>query len=416
MKTCPDCGRDVDDGLAFCVWCGARLGENRSALETAETVETEKPAASEPLDHDGPVTKPGNEPEVQEETGVSEDKPPRKTPDAVSLSRRAASVKPNRRSYLIVILAVLTVVVGTAIWLSLRPGKSGADETAQAPAEEVGDSRAQAGEEASAPGDAHPNGGVQSRKKAGGQAKKRRRPAPGRGTKKAAGAPGHSQVSASHGRASRSGLITKQVDVSSLPRWPAPAAIVYAGKNFRGRRQTFGVGAVPHLRGTRLGDNAATSLDLVGGARLTLYLKPGYTGRKETFVNAVQSLKHSKIRNNRASSLRVDPPDVGPILWKSGPVYSLGLTFEIERGRDGLVVLYGEDRTATYVSSSLVPRAGPGLEKLLQGSSSLRRSLGSPVTHGVRLENGKLAVQLFQHGVLAYAPGSERGWYQLDPR
>ncbi len=211
-------------------------------------------------------------------------------------------------------------------------------------------------------------------------------------------------------------MIDRKIDVSELPKWPAPAAIVYAGKELRGRSQTFPVGAVPHLRGTQLGDNAASSLDVVGGAHLTLYLKPDYVGRNETFVAKVQSLKNSTIRNNRASSLRVDPPSVGPIVWKSGPVYSLGLTFEIERGQDGLVVLYGGEKTATYVSPALVSHEGAGLEMLLQGRAAVKKALGLPVTRGVRLQDGELAVQLFEHGVLAYAPGSERGWYRVDAR
>jgi len=218
------------------------------------------------------------------------------------------------------------------------------------------------------------------------------------------------------GRVPRTGVLNATVDVSGLASWPPPAAIVYAGKRYRGRSQTFGVGEVPHLRGTRLGDNAASSLKVVGGARVTLFLKPGFVGRSETFVKDCPSLKGRKIRNNRASSLKVEPPDTGPVLWRAGPIRELGVGFELRRCRDAVVVRSEAQAAATYVVAGVVPATGASLSKLVRTRPGLAQALGPPQTAAVRVARGKLAVQLFTRGAVVYAPGSKRGWYRLDER
>lgn len=197
-----------------------------------------------------------------------------------------------------------------------------------------------------------------------------------------------------------------------MPLWPQPSATLFSGKRYRGRSQTFPVGQVAHLRGTRIRDNAVSSLKLAGGARLTLYLKPQFVGRNETFIEDHPNLAKSRIRNNRASSLRVEPPDIGPLLWLAGSIRTLGTDVGIERHRNGVIVR--TDRGTAWVASGPTPHTGPGLEQLIRTRPGLAKALGSPENAGVRVARGRLAVQLFRRGVVVCAPDHHRGWYQLD--
>jgi len=210
----------------------------------------------------------------------------------------------------------------------------------------------------------------------------------------------------------RAGVLEGTVDITAMPLWPQPSATLFSGKRYRGRSQTFSVGQVPHLRGTRIRDNAVSSLRLAGGAQLTLYLKPQFVGRSETFVKDHPNLARSRIRNNRASSLRVEPPDTGPFLWLADPIRTLGRDVSIERHRNGVIVR--TDRGTAWVASELVPHAGPGLEQLIRTRPGLAKALGSPRNAGVRVARGRLAVQLFRRGVVVCAPDLHRGWYHLD--
>ncbi len=214
----------------------------------------------------------------------------------------------------------------------------------------------------------------------------------------------------------RTALFHAAADVSGLAIRPAPAAIVYSGKRFRGRSQTFPIGEVPHLGGTVLHDNAASSLKLVGGARLTLFLKPGFAGRSETFSEDCSSLKGTKIRNNRASSLKVEPPRTGPLLWRAGPIRGLGMSPRLERHRNVVVVRSESEAGAAYVVAGTIPATGGGLEKLLHARAGLGKALGAPRSAAVRVARGRLAVQLFARGVVLYSPASKHGWYRLDGR
>ncbi len=201
--------------------------------------------------------------------------------------------------------------------------------------------------------------------------------------------------------------------MSHLSAWPEPAAVLFAKKNFKGRSQRFAVGKVPHLRGTRIGDNAVTSLKVEGGARLTLFLKPNFAGRHETFTADCPSLKERRIRNNRASSLRVDPPDAGAVLWKEGPVTGLAIAFTVERRVRGVVVRPEGDPAFWIVPEDLHGRTGT-LAPLLTSNPALAQTLGSPLCPAVTIARGDLAVQPFEGGVLVYARRSRRGWYRLD--
>jgi len=209
-----------------------------------------------------------------------------------------------------------------------------------------------------------------------------------------------------------SAVLPGEMELPELTLWPPPTATVFAGKRYKGRSQTFGVGEVPHLRGTRLGDNAASSLRLAGGARLTLYLKPGFAGRSETFLEDRPNLKGSRIRNNRASSLRVEPPPVGPLLWRAGPLPGFGTPFELERHRNAVVIRSGG--TTTYLAAGLLPPEKAGLGQLVATRAGLARALGPPRSAAVRITGGTLVVQLFTRGVVVYSPDAKRGWYRLD--
>ncbi len=475
MKRCPACGKNVEDGLKFCVWCGTAL----TGEESPETPPPLPPAKDpgEPREA-GPPATPGPPPLPQTQVPQAPAAPPKKTtptpppvppldasdeediPTVVlpaSPGRSTPSgaepkgpieLKPTGKPHptgqspvpppvgtgleaqegagagrfpfwtVAAAVILLGIAIGVGGWLFSRRS------TRMAVASAPGAAETQA---ASEPGSGP---GPVEKPASEAQLKSRptQRPTPdtqrssrrNQRTRRHAGT-AHPPVSPAHHDRIRvtsrslplSGFIEGSVDVSEFPAWPAPSATLYSKKRYRGRSQLFGVGQVPHLGGTRIRDNAATSVRIEGGARLILYLKPNFIGRHETFTGDCPSLTHRKIRNNRASSLRVLPPDIGSLRWRAGPVIGLALAFTIERRSRGAVV-QPEGGPAYWIVPSSLPGARGTLLPLLASKPQLATALGSPLGGAVLISNGSLAVQVFRHGVMVYAPRSLRAWYRLD--
>ncbi len=205
--------------------------------------------------------------------------------------------------------------------------------------------------------------------------------------------------------------------LSNLPEWKEPAALLLARKQYKGRSSVFSVGEVPHLRGTNIGDNAATSIRVIGGARVTLFLKPGFDGRSETFTEDCPDLSDRVIRNNRASSVRIEPPAMGSRRWNAGPFDGFGIAVVVEGRLNGVSIRKVDDSRgehAVYLFRDCVAPTGPGLGEAIAGRMGLAERLGPALTGGVRLFDGALAGQLFDNGIVLFDPSVRRVWYRLD--
>jgi len=128
-------------------------------------------------------------------------------------------------------------------------------------------------------------------------------------------------------------------------------AILYEHPSFQGR-STVVTGTITDLNGERVGNDTASSIrldcsghgihvdDPSSGGRLpgkrlgvTLYDDTDFRGHSETFVSDVQDLRDSRVGDNRARSVRVDP-GCRAILW-TGPDYR-GDSLAVDRDLDDL--------------------------------------------------------------------------------
>lgn len=80
---------------------------------------------------------------------------------------------------------------------------------------------------------------------------------------------------------------------------------LYTGGDFGGRREIF-YGDDSDLRNNRIGADAASSVRIAPGCRVTLYTERGYRGRTDTFSVDVSRLANTRVGNDSVSSLRLE--------------------------------------------------------------------------------------------------------------
>ncbi len=83
-----------------------------------------------------------------------------------------------------------------------------------------------------------------------------------------------------------------------------PVIALYRDAAFTGRREIFYQGD-SDLRNNRIGDDAASSVRVVPGCRVTLYSDAGYRGRSVELSSEVRNLGNTRLGNDAVSSLRV---------------------------------------------------------------------------------------------------------------
>ncbi len=196
-----------------------------------------------------------------------------------------------------------------------------------------------------------------------------------------------------------------------FPLLGPPAAVLYAKKNFRGRSQRFTADQV-HLGGTRIRDNSATSLRVEGGAVVLLCTKPAYGGRTMEFREDCPHLGETKLKNNRVSSLRVRPPDMGPLV-KAGTFTLAGNPWRVEFHAGGAVLEPEDGESRFFVparSGSVAVRWW--FRWILDRDPTLAGEIGPAVSDAYRLVGGG-AVQVFAKGVVLVDPETRKAFFLL---
>ncbi len=200
---------------------------------------------------------------------------------------------------------------------------------------------------------------------------------------------------------------------SALSALLPPGAVLFAKKNYRGRSQRF-TGDQVHLGGTRIRDNAATSLRVEGGAVVLLCTKPNFGGRTLEFREDCPHLGKTRLKNNRVSSLRVSRPKLGSVL-RAKTFTVAGNRWRVELRANGV-----EMQSAEGGARYFLPRGtGTGpvpvrwwFRALLDTNPRLADRLGPAVSRAFRLMGGG-AVQLFDGGVLLVDAGAGEAYFLL---
>ncbi len=440
MTTCPRCQRDVPEGFRYCDRCGHELAPGDAPDATA-VVPPPLPGTPVPPPLPGTTPRtPGTHAQPPSNPRLETvSPPPLPGPDPAAVTvvsrRRGAGRGPapgrgdapppagrgkppsHRTAAPVVVLAGILAIVAVALlaggwwWLHRDDGKGGAAiqviQVAEGePAEEV--PAGEANGAADGAGDAVP-----APPQASGSPEERhqRRAAPARtsipgGTtppRRRAGAPAGPGVLELSGTPPDGDVV--------LPLLGPPAAVLYAKKNYRGRSQRFTTDQV-HLGGTRIGDNAATSLRVEGGAVVLLCTKPAYGGRTLEFREDCPHLGKTKLKNNRVSSLRVRPPDVGPLV-RAGTFTVAGNPWTVELHARGAVLEPGDAGSRFFVPS----RPGNAAVRwwfrwILDRNPTLAGKLGPAASGAFRLVGGG-AVQVFANGVVLVDPVTRRAFLLL---
>ena len=155
---------------------------------------------------------------------------------------------------------------------------------------------------------------------------------------------------------------------------PGSGVTLFAAGDYRGASETF-YGDVPSLKGTRVGNDHASSLRLAPGCVATLYEHHEYRGRS-TFVNHdVPDLRRTAVGNDAVSSLRIHC-DSGPgsdLDWRQGRGVALYAAGGFEGRRE---VFYRDDanlsnnRIGNDRASSV--RVAPGCRAILYAGRDFR--------------------------------------------
>ncbi|MGH9380327.1 MAG: hypothetical protein ACRD2Z_06920 [Thermoanaerobaculia bacterium] len=108
--------------------------------------------------------------------------------------------------------------------------------------------------------------------------------------------------------------VAGQLSVSTTAQEPSEAmrhrppervrVILYRDLNLSGVHEGF-ARDVADLRGSRIGDNQATSVQVARGCRVRLYQHPNYGGRYTEVEGALRDLRGSQVGDDGASSLKV---------------------------------------------------------------------------------------------------------------
>ena len=94
--------------------------------------------------------------------------------------------------------------------------------------------------------------------------------------------------------------------LAALAAAPAFSQVtLYSDKNFRGTSQTF-YGEVPDLRHTRIGNDRVSSIAVDRGCRVVLFADRAFRGAAIEIYGDVSNLRHTALGNDRASSLIVE--------------------------------------------------------------------------------------------------------------
>lgn len=162
---------------------------------------------------------------------------------------------------------------------------------------------------------------------------------------------------------------------------------LYEHQGYRGNYQKFYDGQeVPELRGSIVGQDAASSVRVDPGCRVTLWEHPSYEGRSSEVTADVEDLGRTRVGNDTVSSLRVDcgGGSSGGGMGGGAPAAErrLGVTLYEQRGfRGRSQTFYDGDRISDLrgtllgadVASSL--RVDPGCQvTLYEGASFTGRS------------------------------------------
>jgi hypothetical protein len=87
---------------------------------------------------------------------------------------------------------------------------------------------------------------------------------------------------------------------------PRDAIALYEHQDFRGRSETFTDREVSNLRGTRIGQDTASSVRIGPGCTAVLYEHPNFEGRSTVVTEDIEDLRQTRVGSDTVSSFTLD--------------------------------------------------------------------------------------------------------------